>query len=313
MRPIGSIQRCFAVVVCLAATHGLVGAEEGVVRISDADTRPGVVRLGDADQAAQPQLVVRPVSVNAPSPGGVYFPTAFGTAGAAAYGASGVAAPYHVGGYCGPGPVCNVSGYYGPGAACGPGGACPGNCGPTSQEGGCNPGSCCCGMSCPGPGCQCEGNVCMSSFGACDDCFYGPGHNQRMVRLFARATPKGSFNCARWPTRWWRGQQINYLARNQRLSNILFGWLVPSGCCGRGCPPIGSYGITYADKPCCQHPQDGLAYGAQGYGVPVTVPLPPNVRQSYNYSSGIPSSRITQIGHCDPCGYCPQPLLRRTW
>lgn len=35
------------------------------------------------------------------------------------------------------------------------------------------------------------------------------------------------------------------------------------------------------------------AYAAQGYGVPVSVPQAPNVRANYNYSWGLPSSRLT--------------------
>ncbi len=133
-----------------------------------------------------------------------------------------------------------------------------------------------------------------------------------MMTLFAQPCSSAACNGGQMPKRWLRGQQLNFLARNQRLSNLLFGWLVPSGCSGQGCPPVGKYQITYADQPGYAHPQDGMAYGAQGYGVPVTVPLPPNVRHYYNYSQGTPSSRITQIGHAVPTN-TPHPLYRQTW
>ena len=213
--------------------------------------------------------------------------------------------------------MCGPQMYCGPGAYCGPMMSCdsmccpmdccetcvPGRCGDCTTEG-CN--SCSCGGACPGSGC------CCGCDGSCDACLYGPGHNSRMLSVFAKATPKGSCNGGRYPKRWCRGQQLNYLARNQRLSNILFGWLVPSGCCGQGCPPVGKYQITYADQPGAGHPQDGIAYGAQGFGVPVTVPLPPNVRQSYNYSWGLPSSRITPTGNCTTAA-TSQGLYRQTW
>lgn len=70
--------------------------------------------------------------------------------------------------------------------------------------------------------------------------------------------------------------------------------------------------LTYWDAGCqtdiialdpgYAHPSDmNGAYAAQGFGVPVTVPLAPNVRTQYNYSWGIPSSRLTPITR--PAGY----------
>ncbi len=63
----------------------------------------------------------------------------------------------------------------------------------------------------------------------------------------------------------------------------------------KGVAPIGRYNITYAVDPYQFDQRDGRLYGAQGYGVPIAVPLAPNVRQTYNYGWGIPSSRITPI------------------
>lgn len=74
-----------------------------------------------------------------------------------------------------------------------------------------------------------------------------------------------------------------------------FGYFIPTGCGGKGCAPIGHYKMTYAVDPYQFDPRDRQLYGAQGYGVPVAVPLAPNVRSTYNYSWGIPSSRLTPV------------------
>lgn len=306
MRPKNSTQRWFAAAVCVLATAGFAAAEEGVVRISDAKTRPGVVRMNAGQQskiqqtaygtAGHSNLGFAQQNAGFAAAGQRYparFASAQGAVGvdpyvAAAYGQNsfGASPAYQ--------PMALTScecGCGGDGVGCG--------CGPE----GCNNGSCRTGRNRNG---QCDGD---SNFRSgrdtkkmrrkgdmCDsDVCYGDEYNQRMWTLFARACPKDGCTC--WPTRWWRGQQLNYLARNQRLSNTLFGWMVPSGCCGQGCPPFGCYNVTYADDPGYTDGRDGgAAYGAQGYGVPVSVPLAPNVRQSYNYSWGTPSSRITPMG-----------------
>tara|TARA_R110002095_G_scaffold161004_1_gene139531 strand:+ start:6056 stop:6616 length:561 start_codon:yes stop_codon:yes gene_type:complete len=74
-----------------------------------------------------------------------------------------------------------------------------------------------------------------------------------------------------------------------------FGYFIPTGCGGGGCAPIGRYNMTYAVDPYQFDPRDGQLYGAQGYGVPIAVPLAPNVRSTYNYSWGVPSSRLTPV------------------
>jgi hypothetical protein len=43
------------------------------------------------------------------------------------------------------------------------------------------------------------------------------------------------------------------------------------------------------------------------------VPLAPNVRHSYNYSWGTPSSRITPMGQYDPTGGFAQQSPYQTW
>jgi hypothetical protein len=43
-------------------------------------------------------------------------------------------------------------------------------------------------------------------------------------------------------------------------------------------------------------PRDMQLYAAQGYDVPVAVPLAPVVRRTYNYGWGLPSSRLVRVG-----------------
>ena len=355
MRPFTQSLRWLVATSCVMALSAAT-AGEGIVRMTDAGEQAGVVRLGgQPSRVQQSQLKAKRVNytaVYAASPMAAQGP--WQTAGYSMYGAfpQGAYSPVGMPGVaCGPGgqcgtamcgpQMCGPQMYCGPGVMCGPMMSCDpmccpmdncqacdlGSCGDCTSEG-CN--SCSCGGGCPGSACCCGCN----SGGSCDDCFYGPGHNSRMLTVFAKATPKGS-RCGgggRYPKRWWRGQQLSYLARNQRLSNILFGWMIPSGCCGQGCPPVGKYQITYADQsggcqtggcqygcgpmgggmPGSGHPQDSIAYGAQGFGVPVTVPLPPNVRQSYNYSWGLPASRVTPTGTCTTAA-TPQGLYRQTW
>jgi hypothetical protein len=43
-------------------------------------------------------------------------------------------------------------------------------------------------------------------------------------------------------------------------------------------------------------PRDTELYSAQGYNLPVAVPLAPVVKHQYNYGWGVPSSRLTRVG-----------------
>ena len=99
---------------------------------------------------------------------------------------------------------------------------------------------------------------------------------------------------------------------NKNLCDCLFGWMIPSGCGGQGCPPVGKYHMTYADQPSYIDQRDTQLYAAQGYGMPMSVPLAPNVHHAYNYSSGIPASRITHIGNYNPMT-SPQRLPCQSW
>ncbi len=55
------------------------------------------------------------------------------------------------------------------------------------------------------------------------------------------------------------------------------------------CPRLVAATPGYVD------PRDTVYYSAQGYGVPVSVPLAPVVRHQYNYGWGLPSSRLTRV------------------
>ena len=79
-----------------------------------------------------------------------------------------------------------------------------------------------------------------------------------------------------------------------------YGYFHPTGCCGEGCPHTSTYHLVYAANPRYFDKRDGRVYAAQGYGVPMAVPLAPNVRHTYNYSWGIPSSRLTPVSRISP-------------
>lgn len=293
-----------SIAVCCVA--GVARGDEGVVRISDADSQPGVVRI--QDRASQPPATEEPSAAEEPKPAAIrqnytaiyrldnqpanIQPVSWSVP------ARMIVPVSHMAG-CG-----NVS--CSPGCAVPPMTCCDQNCFPQG------------GYASACPATVCEGAYCSDSCqscyvgDSCNNCYYAPGHKQRVLTLFAKADPATGCHDQGPCKRWVRGQQRNYLARNQRLSNHLFGWLVPAGHLGAGSPPFGKYQITYADQPAYTHPQDGQAWGAQGYGVPCTVPVPPTVRYSYNYSWGLPASRLTPIGQPVP-GPGPQPLVKQTW
>ena len=74
-----------------------------------------------------------------------------------------------------------------------------------------------------------------------------------------------------------------------------FGYCIPSGGAGKGIPHVGHYSRVYPVSPYYSDSRDGQAYAAQGYGVPISVPLAPVVGHTYNYGWGIPSSRLTPV------------------
>ena len=96
------------------------------------------------------------------------------------------------------------------------------------------------------------------------------------------------------------------------LFGSLFGNMAPSGHGNQGSPLCGKYQITYANQPSYADARDGQAWGAQGYGMPITVPTAPVVRYSYNYSHGTPASRLTPLSTYNPAT-SPQPLFLQSW
>ena len=74
-----------------------------------------------------------------------------------------------------------------------------------------------------------------------------------------------------------------------------FGYFIPTGAGGVGVPPFGKYARVYPQDPYYFDQRDGQVWGAQGYGLPMAVPLAPTVGHAYNYSWGTPSARLTPI------------------
>ncbi len=81
------------------------------------------------------------------------------------------------------------------------------------------------------------------------------------------------------------------------LSRTRLNYFIPRGCCGKGCPPFGHYQIVYPVDPWYGDGRDAGIYAAEGIGGPVSVPLAPVIRHTYNYGWGVPSSRLTPISH----------------
>ncbi|MDP1797769.1 MAG: hypothetical protein Q8K78_09820 [Planctomycetaceae bacterium] len=79
-----------------------------------------------------------------------------------------------------------------------------------------------------------------------------------------------------------------------------FGYFIPTGNGGAGAPFMGTYARVYPQDPGYFDQRDGQLWAAQGYGVPVAVPLAPVVGHQYNYSWGTPSSRLTPISRLAP-------------
>ncbi len=123
----------------------------------------------------------------------------------------------------------------------------------------------------------------------------------------------GQTNCSRC-CGWWSNQWALFNARNHQQHGILrahihgkLAYFTPMGNGGEGAPPFGCYDMVYAASPNYSDPRDSQLWAAQGYGVPIAVPLAPTVRHTMNYSNGIPSSRLTPISNVVP------PHGRRHW
>jgi hypothetical protein len=97
----------------------------------------------------------------------------------------------------------------------------------------------------------------------------------------------------------WSAHSLHFVSRNRQQSELLANWMFDR--LGLYTPasahtaPIGTYKMVYPVNPSYNDPRDARIYGAQGAGIPIVVPLAPNVRSSYNYGSGLPASRLTPI------------------
>ena len=76
-----------------------------------------------------------------------------------------------------------------------------------------------------------------------------------------------------------------------------FGYFIPTGGGGTGLPWVGHYSRVYPVTPYHNDPRDGQVWAAQGYGIPISVPLAPVVGHTYEYGWGVPSSRLVPVSN----------------
>ena len=168
---------------------------------------------------------------------------------------------------------------------------------------GCDSGSCGCsgqrglagrgGLFGNGRSSGCPGGNCGCRYGSnCPDCYGGP-----TSKLGSWLSAQGSLH---------RRRNSHASAQLHSYLRCKFGYFCPSANCGQGAPLVTKYGMVYSLDPNYNDPRDAARYAAPGYGVHVNVPLAPNVRHSYNYSWGVPSSRLTPVRHGAVVGP-PQP------
>ena len=158
----------------------------------------------------------------------------------------------------------------------------------------------CYGQSCVGP--QCAGPVCSGPMGAGPHCAgglacSGPAWSQSTNDMVngspcyrggrARLSRVGlGCRLVTWSARCDASMQAGYCRLRHGLCYKLHhvaGHL--NKCHVSAHPGAGMY-----DQ------RDSVAYSAEGWGTPVSVPLAPTVKYVYNYSWGIPSSRLTPVG-----------------
>lgn len=273
--------------LCTILTAGFSVGQDGVVRMSDRSNKSsaadGVVRM--QGQQGGPQ--VRQVGYSQPGCGTAYGEGQIGC------------------GYCPQQVSPDCSAPEGCGTSCGNSCYVATDCNMIFAPCDCNGMPACWCQDCNCSPCQCRdrsGRRRRNGRNGATGCDDG-------TTIFAHSVDSGTGSACR---DFYRGQSMSFHNKNARLADKLFGWMVPSGCCGQGCPPIGKYHMTYANQPDYVNPNDTQIYAAQGYGMPITVPLAPNVNHTYNYSAGIPASRITTIGNYNP-QTAPQRLPHQTW
>ncbi len=198
-------------------------------------------------------------------------------------------------------PVSDVNYTVTPNDGCGVG--CNNSC-----SDGCCSSSAGCGIAC-GSACGCGCNGCCSSDCKCG-CQSGNGLFGWMRGSGCNDCCDCGCDCCGGIKGWFSKQSNCYRARNRAKSAELgsylrckFGYFLPTGCCGSGCPLIGKYHRIYAVDPNYFDSRDGNVFAAQGTGVPMAVPLAPTVHHAYNYGWGLPSSRVTPISRITPGPY----------
>jgi hypothetical protein len=202
---------------------------------------------------------------------------------------------------CGAEGRCRVSdvrnnGLCGPTAGCQAGGAC-------AVNGGCNASG----------GCM-NGMPCMASDGSClsPEVMMGRPYtlgDLKRSMFGAKCRSKeilgmnGCDSCSPLHS-WWCEQQYKSQCRRAYRNHVLaahfhnkFNYFTPGGSCGEGAPLWGHYKRVYATEPHYSHPADSQVYASPMTGHPTAVPLAPTVRHQYNYSWGMPSSRLTPISN----------------
>jgi hypothetical protein len=191
--------------------------------------------------------------------------------------------------------ICN-NGLCGPTAGCQAGGAC-------AAYGGCDAtGGCMNGMPCMGPAGSCLSPEAMMgrpyTIGDLKRSMFGAKCRSKEILGM-----DGSSSCSPLHN-WWCDQQYKSDCRRAYRNHVLaahfhnkFNYFTPSGSCGEGAPLWGHYKRVYATEPNYSHPSDSQVYSSPMTGHPTAVPLAPNVRHQYNYSWGMPSSRLTPISN----------------
>ena len=98
----------------------------------------------------------------------------------------------------------------------------------------------------------------------------------------------------------WNEHSLYFRERNLEQSQVISTWMYDelglyTPASTGSAAPFGTYQMIYPVNPGYFDPRDTRLYGAQGAGVPITVPLAPNVGSAYNYGTGLPASRLTPI------------------